>query len=421
MKRKAFLKLNFGRLALTFLLLCLIIYTCYHAVGNSAGKLLTTPARTISDVQLIGGDAWLFRDETLLAVDADAAGLVNSVAVSGSKVAKQAALTEVWSVSRLENLEQKQAELDRLNRTVSVLEASMLPEGTPISRADGYQKDAMDQLLQIRMAIRSGDWSRISQLEDGLLTDLNRYGILTGDEEEIKTALATAKAERDALLTGTKQTLVNEESSAYYYGLSEVDGYETLFTEAALEGLTAETFAALKTAEQVSSGEKFVVGKLCYGYSWRVAVEFSQDCLDLFLVGGVYRVTFPENDGLELDLTCERLMNNGSGGTVAVLRSDVTPASFRYLRMQKAEITVGSLAGIYVPEQSYVSLNGVEGVYVFEESAVRFRRIRVLYRGDGYLIANLTDTDPDHAIPYLGLNDLMITSGKNLYDGKVYP
>ena len=51
---------------------------------------------------------------------------------------------------------------------------------------------------------------------------------------------------------------------------------------------------------------------------------------------------------------------------------------------------------------------------------MEFRRIAVLYEGDGYLIAAGTDPDPENDVPYLSLNDLMITSGKNLYEGKVY-
>ncbi len=418
MKRRRFLKLNFGRMALTFLLLCLIIYTCYHALWNSSGSLLTTPARTISDIQLVGGEAWLFRDETLLTVPDE--GLVNSVAVSGSKVGKNTVLTQVWSSDLPKPLEERQKELDGINRTIRVLEASLLPEGTPLSKADGYRQDALADLSEIRMAIREGDWSRLSELEDDLLIDLNRYGALTGDAEALTLALERARAERDELLTGEKLELTNQLSSAYYYGLSEVDGYETVFTEAALESLTAESFAALKTAEPGTEAE-FVAGKLCYGYSWRVAVDFTENCGDLFDVGGVYTVRFPENDGMELELTCEKLLENGNGGTVAVLRSDVTPSNFRYLRTQKAEITVGSVEGIYIPAQSYVSQNGEDGVYVFEESTVRFRRIRVLYEGDGYLIAALTDDQPAAETAYLSMNDLMITSGKKLYDGKVYP
>lgn len=417
MRRRVFLKLNFGRLALTFLLLCLIIYTCYHALWSSSGSLLTTPARQISDTRLIGGEAWLFRDETLLT--APEAGLVNSVAASGSKVGKNTVLTEVWSNGITDGLGEKQAKLDLINRTVSVLESGILPAGTPLSRAEGYREDASAALTEIRMAIRDGKWDALAELEDELLISLNRYGALTGKADAIAEALEQARGERDALLVGTRTELKNTESSAYYYGASEVDGYETVFTEAALENLDAVSFAAIKSAAPETS-ENFVVGKLCYGYTWHVAVEFSDDCRDLFSVGGIYEVSFPENDGATMELICERLLENGQDGTVAVLRSDVTPSDFHFLRSQRAEITVGSLEGIYIPAKAYVSQNGVDGVYIFEESTVRFRRIRILYAGDGYLIASLADDEPDHGTPYLALNDLMITSGKKLYDGKVY-
>ena len=417
MKRRIGLKLNFGRLALTFLLLCLIIYTCYHALMGTSGSLLTTPAKTVSDIRLVGGDAWLFRDETLLT--APEVGLVNSVAVSGSKVGKNTVLTQIWVDETQASVEEKQKQLDRLNHTIAILEAGLLPEKTPLSKADGYRAEALETVGKIELAIRSGDWSSLSELESELLISLNRYGGLMGKAEELQQTLELVRAERDALLTGTVLELVNRESSAYYYGLSQVDGYETVFTEEALNALTPESFEALKQTK-AEDGMSFVVGKLCYGYSWRVAVEFSDACADLFETEGVYSVKFPENDGVELEMVCEGLMETVGGGTVAILRSDVTPMEFRYLRVQKAEITVGSMEGIYIPVQSYVTQNGMDGVYVFEGSTVRFRRIRVRYRDEGYLIADLQDAEPEHPVAYLSLNDLIITSGKNLYDGKVY-
>ena len=417
MKRRRLWKLNFGRLALTFLLLCLIIYTCYHALWSSSGSLLTTPARTVSETHLIGGEAWLFRDETLLTAPSE--GLVNSVAVSGTKVGKNTVLTQVWSGDGSADMGEQQKRLDRLNRVISILESGLLPEGTPLSKAEGYRDRAMETLGQIQLAIRSGDWSSLSRMETELLVELNRYGALTGDREELQQALGQAIAERDALLVGEKLELVNDLSSAYYYGLSRVDGYETIFTEAALQGLTGDSFETLKQADAAEQ-DAFVVGKVCYGYSWSVAVEFSDACEDLLQVGDVYAVRFPENDGIVLEMTCQRLVKSVGGGTIAVLRSDVTPLDFEYLRFQKAEITVGGVDGIYIPRQSYVTQGGMDGVYVFEDSTVRFRRISVIYEGEGYLIADLQDADPDSSVAYLGLNDLMITSGKKLYDGKVY-
>ena len=123
--------------------------------------------------------------------------------------------------------------------------------------------EAMDDLLQIRLAIREGNWSLIAGLADDMLTALNRYGALTDSEEEIEAALDAAEQERQSLLTGTKTTLSNQLSSAYYYDHTEVDGYETLFTAHALQNLTAESFAELKASEPTSPEGQFVVGKLC--------------------------------------------------------------------------------------------------------------------------------------------------------------
>lgn len=418
MKRKTFFQANLGRIVLTFLLLCLIVYTVYHAVGNSSGSLITTPVRRVTDTQLLGGEAWLFRDETLLTVPQ--AGLVNSIAKSGEKVGKNATLAEVWVGTPEEDLASLQSRLDSINRTVEVLENSLLPPGSSVSQADGYRSEAMDNLLQIRLAIREGNWSLIGGLEDGMLTALNRYGALTGSEEDLEAALNAAEQERQSLLTGTKTTLTNQISSAYYYDHTEVDGYETLFTAQALQNLTAESFAELKSAAPTAPEGQFVVGKLCSDYSWYLAVDFPDGAGELFEQGVLYRFGFPESDGMELTLTCERVLTGTDGGTVAVFRSDVTPLGFHYLRSQRVEITVGSSNGFYIPQQAYITQNGLPGVYIFEESTVQFRRIEVLYEGDGYLIAAGEDPDPEHDVPYLALNDLMITSGRNLYDGKVY-
>lgn len=418
MKRREFMREYFARMALTFLLLCLIVYTVYHAVGNGSGSLLTTPARQISDVQLLGGEAWLFRDETLLTVPQP--GLVNSIAKSGTKVGKNASLTEVWVGTPTEELSRKQSELDRINRTIEVLEGSLLPAGTSVSAADGYRADAMRTLMEIRQVIRDGDWSMISDLEDEMLVLLNRYGALTGSEELLENALTEAREERQRLLEGERITLSNDISSAYYYGMSEVDGYESLFTEEVLKELTVERFAELRAAEPTDPSDAFVVGKLCYGYSWHLAVDFGDGAGELFEPGTKYPFRFPESDGMELSLLCEKILTGQDGSTVVIFGSEVTPLELRFLRSQSVEITVGSSSGFYIPQQALIVQNSVTGVYIFEDSTVCFRRIAVLYEGDGYLIAALTDGQPEHEIQYLELNDLIVTSGKNLYDGKVY-
>lgn len=93
MNRVRYLKEHAGRIGLTVLLFCLIVYTVYHAVGGSAGSLQTTPVRKVTDTALVTGEGWLFRDETLLTLPRE--GLVNTLATSGTKVGRNTQLFQV--------------------------------------------------------------------------------------------------------------------------------------------------------------------------------------------------------------------------------------------------------------------------------------------------------------------------------------
>ena len=134
-------------------------------------------------------------------------------------------------------------------------------------------------------------------------------------------------------------------------------------------------------------------------------------------IGEDYPFVFPENRDMELRLTCTQVTKGEDGRIVAVFSADEVPSDFTYLRRQRVEITVGTLTGYYIPQTALHTVNGVDGVYVFEESTVYFRRVEILWRGDGYCIAS---ADGDLGEGYLALHDILVTSGKDLYEGRVY-
>ena len=414
MTRKAFLQKYFVRFAVSLTLAGLIVYTLYHVFFSTSGSLITTPTRMITDRQIVSGEAYLFREESVLTVPE--AGLVNDVAQSGSKVSRGLALTEVWSCSA-DTVGEMQAELDKLNRSIAVLENSSVSANATIAEAEKYRAEARADYQQIQEAMATGDWSQISSLEDSMLTLLNRYGALTGNGGSIGETLATLKKIRATLLGGSCTTVANTVASGYFYSRSLVDGYETILTPDALEALNADEFDALVTSEARTTENSFAVGKMAYGYEWHLAISFDASAANLFDEGSTYSFAFPENRGMELELTCTKLLRKSDGGAVAVFTSNEIPSDFTFLRRQAVQITVGNCKGYYVPEAALQNVNGVEGVYVFESSTVYFRRIEILYRGNGYCIVAEEGTGNGD---YLGLHDILITSGKDLYEGKVY-
>ena len=249
-----------------------------------------------------------------------------------------------------------------------------------------------------------------------MLKALTSYAALTGEAEALSLTLSDLKNERSRILKGSCTTLFNTSGSGYFYDQSCVDGYETIFDMACLESLTAAQFTELTKLAPTPPTQGYAVGKMVYGYDWYMAIA-TEDAASLFERGGIYSFTFSDNRDRVLKMTCYRLIKGDDGDDVAVFTSDEIPADFAFLRRQGVEITVGSDEGYYVPESALHTVNGVEGVYIFKDSTVYFRRVTVLYRGDGYVIAAQND-DGNEA--YLSLYDILITSGKDLYDGRVY-
>ena len=107
------------------------------------------------------------------------------------------------------------------------------------------------------------------------------------------------------------------------------------------------------------------------------------------------------------------------------------PSGFDYTRMQPVQIHTAEYRGFEIPQSALRILDGWEGVYILDEVTVDFRRVHIVYEGDGYYIvtgedpaaADTTDPDAETAdeCPYgwIRMNDVVIAEGRGLYVGKV--
>ncbi len=424
MTRVEFLKKYLLKFAIVLALLALLLYLFSHALGMTEGSLHTMPVRTVSDRQITSANAYLFRDERVLYTEE--AGLVDALAENGAKVRKNTAVAMFYSMKiDAATMESRQNGLDQVNRYLDILEGSQLPAGTPVSDANGFRDEAVSRYREIRDAIARGSFDELSAHEDEFLIQLNRYMVLSGKTESLESLLTTLRAEKQRLLNGTGKEIRDEatdgesHTSGTFYDRNYVDGYEGIFNMEALASLTPERFADLQRQHAQTSGT-VTVGKMVYGYSWYLAMNLSNEVAERFEEGGTYSFTFPENDDRTLTLTLVTRAQ-GDAETMLVFRADSTPAGFDYHRVQRVEITVERTEGFYVPESALqtrtVDGKVQDGVYVFKNSVVRFRRIEVLYRGDGYCIVARPD---ESKITELTERDILITSGRDLYDGKGY-
>ena len=94
---------------------------------------------------------------------------------------------------------------------------------------------------------------------------------------------------------------------------------------------------------------------------------------------------------------------------------------------------MSSQTGYRIPTDALVELRGETGVYIIVGTVVEFRRVTVSLKdnGNGYVIVKTYEMDrADTSVAesegetvdrpaYLKANDLIITSGNDLYDGKL--
>ena len=104
--------------------------------------------------------------------------------------------------------------------------------------------------------------------------------------------------------------------------------------------------------------------------------------------------------------------------SILIFECNRLPENFSLQRCQSATIELSSVDGIYVPLSAMAKENGVRGVYVLRGSVVHFRKVDIIYNGSDYcLVAENGEDDENYA--YLGTNELIITNGKNLFDGRI--
>ena len=101
-----------------------------------------------------------------------------------------------------------------------------------------------------------------------------------------------------------------------------------------------------------------------------------------------------------------------------VFYCNVLPENFTFERCMTAQIECSSYSGIYVPRTALKKSEGVRGVYVLRGNVVHFRCVEIVYEGTDYvLVAERNDKNGDYY--YLGSNELIITNGNNLFDGRI--
>ncbi|MFA6948852.1 MAG: HlyD family efflux transporter periplasmic adaptor subunit [Eubacteriales bacterium] len=407
--------------ALALMSVLVIVYILYAAFGGRADEVETIIASLVTERDTVTLDAYIMREEKILYSSED--GSVSYLSSSGSKVG---VTTEVANIYAGTDSDENREQIIGLDSKISILSASNIASNIVLSDTTQIDTRIAGTYSEITYSMASGDIGYALRRRDELLTLINKRRIITRSVADYNDRITTLTGERAALsgLGAEIAETVKAGISGYFY--SDIDGYENVFTSAKASDMTIADFDSMKEAPPADfdfvSGKGYGIGKIVTDYNWYIVCEADADALRTFRDGNKYTVIFPYSADCEIAMTLYRVISDAeSGRVVLIFKTGVNPDGFNYLRRQTVEVVRSAYTGYRVPISSVRILGDRQGVYILDGNIVQFRDVLPLCESNGYFIVEVQPDSAENEQAYLrlGLYDLVITKGTNLYEGKI--
>lgn len=392
--------------------IAVIVYAVYHVVSLFGDDISTVITGISTETTVIDGKGYVFRNENVLY--SDYTGVADYLKADGSKVSVG---DELAGIGKSGSANARNT-VRYLDKKISVLEKSVNANST-LADLPEINENISDAYYSLAKSLASGNTGELSKLTDELLLNMNRHSLLTDESSPVEAALSDMISRREGILLAGGDSITEYASdSGYFY--SYVDGYEEYFTVEVADTLTAKSFYALteKTAANASAVSG-AFGKLAENSEWRFVMKMSAVTSGYFKQDTAYTVSFAENGNTAIPMTLTKIVGDDVyGGNLMVFSVNRLPEGFVFDRCQSVSIEVSSASGIYVPKSAVHRMGGQYCVYVLRGSVVTMRRIDVVYETSSYYLSN-ADAEADGSVGYLKANELLITEGANLFDGRI--
>jgi hypothetical protein len=239
----------------------------------------------------------------------------------------------------------------------------------------------------------------------------------SGNGDMLKKTLDEYKEKRSNLETrysGEYETLTVDDGGYFF---RQTDGFEGIYSSANINDISYDSFAQMIATEPNTEQG---VGKLMLDYRWYLAIPTVKGISDTFSVGSSYVISFPDNENRSFEMTLKNIIFDASEArSVMIFECGIVDGDFDYLRIQRVNITHRNVSGYRIPEEAVCEIGGNTGVYILKDGMASFRKIIVLYEGDGYFIVSPEKSNSGDYYIYLEPNDNIILNCKNMYEGKV--
>lgn len=404
-----------GNLLIALLFLAVSSYIIFQFIRNNLNTYETDYATEIFLSDNTEVPVGIFKDERI--IESSAQGAYRYLAKDGERVGKNEVLIGVYS-SNDEISDFTLAE--SLKKDLEIYQKSNISKGSTQSNLNIIDDGCKENYLKMLIELSKGDYDSAATEGMNSLIYMNRRLISSGKISNFNNVITDLTLRINALEGGNKDVVkyISADRSGYFF--KEADGYEDTFSVSALDSMTVSEFNDLINSkpEAVSSN---AVGKLCTEFKWNFACAVSADTAAQYTPGASYTVMFTLNSETPINAKLDKIVQTPRAeSSLLVFSSTEFPEGFNYRRIQNIILNFNNYEGVRVPTEAVRVIDGETGVYVIAGNKIEFRTIDIIYSSGIYYISAIDaeGTVSEKGHKRLGVNETIIISGKDVYEGK---
>ena len=369
-------------------------------------------------------DGVYMRDESL--VYDTGTGVLSFENDDGTKVGKSSVIARRY---KSENDSAYLRRIEALKSQIAVLESAEKLVGTDSSQLEAISIQINESHSDMISAVLECDYTRARAKQNALLEAMCKREITMQDSDgysDKKSELNSEINRLQSLISGSVREI--SAGNAGYF-VSNVDGYEGEISYNDTEKMTEEKISGIVEAPKKSTGSG-VIGKLIADYHWRVAGVIGADDVQGISPGDTAELRVG-SDGKRFRVTLISKQITDADKAVCVFECDRIDPVVVAGRTARFKLIIDSYGGLRVSRKA-LRYNDKEerGVYVERGQTIVFKKVDVLYWADDDVICRQNvlkkydgvseDEDVEQVVDddYLKLYDIVVTEGKDLYDGK---
>ncbi|MEF9976282.1 MAG: HlyD family efflux transporter periplasmic adaptor subunit [Oscillospiraceae bacterium] len=260
----------------------------------------------------------------------------------------------------------------------------------------------------------SKQYSTINHIKSDLQLATNKLQIATKEVSDFNASIdaltSAAAAASDA--AGAFET-VNAPRVGYF--VSAERSMPPVFTSQQLAEITP---LELKTANVTiaEDAESNVMGRLIYDYRWKCYMSVNLKQSEKFIEGKEISLKFPEVSDARIPARIEKVETDTANDAAKItITSDYMNKEIISFKGSKAQAIFGDFEGLRLDKSALRILNGEPGVYVKYGNTAEYRKIKILFEDENYILTPLTY---EKGVNELKMYDEVIIGGRNIEEGK---